>query len=295
MFVLPKINPSFETKELKVSEAEYHAIRDAVHYSDLKHMIKSPHAFYRNLKFRKEPTPTMRLGTLAHKAILEGRDFLQDYVVEPIFKGLTKEGKETTSANATAVKEAKAEWYAQIGDKKVITQEEYDRLGFMMESILAHRFVNEVFKDGITEVRGQWLDETGIGCTYGIDFLTNDMSLQLDLKTTRDSSHHAFSKLVERQFYYLQDSMYATGLEKVYGKKPKTRLWIACENVEPYECRVHYIDELYQEAGDFEFRLQMNNLKSCLQLDSWPQGQNLIESLEPSFYFKSFYEPRLNS
>lgn len=294
--VLPEINPNFETKELLGGEDEYRAIRNAVHYSDLKHMIKSPHAFMWNLKNRKPATPTMKFGVMAHKAILEGKDFLDEYIVEPIFKGLTIDGKETTSANAKSVQAAKSEWYSQLSPiQKVITQDEYDKLGFMMESLLSHKFVQEIFKAGRPEVRGQFLDPASqIGVTYANDFLTFDCHTWVDLKTCASSDAHDFRRSVEKLRYDLQAAIYIKGTSAVYKKEPKEKVWIALENVAPYECRVHYIDPYYEESGAYEFRECMTKLKHCLKEKKWPQGQAAVEMLEPTAWHRSYYDLRIN-
>lgn len=294
--ILPKFNPAFETKELNITEEQYHGMKEAVHYSSLKHMMKSPHTYMWYMKNPIQPTRAMKFGTLAHKAILEGRDFLENYVIEPIFEGYTKSGELTTSPNATSVKQKKYEWYQSLKPNiRVVTKEEYDSLGFMMESLLSHQFIRDVLKDGRPEVRGQWLDEpTGIGCVFAQDFLTYDLSLQADVKTCRDSSDISFARDVERQKYYLQDSMYSIGSEKVFCKKPKTRLWIAIENCEPWETRIHYVSEIYQDAGEYEFRKNMTKLKNCITSNSWPQAQTVVEAIDPSYLFKEHYKTVLN-
>lgn len=289
---LPAINPLFETKELKCSESEYHAIKDAAHYSSLKHMIKSPHAYYWEITHPRPPTQSMHAGTLAHKAILEGKHFLEDYIVEPIFRGLTKDGKETTSANATSVKEARAEWVAGLlPNQKVVTQDEYDNIGFMMESLVKHKFVQEIFKEGRPEVRGQFLDPvTQIGCTFAHDFLTFDSNTWVDLKTCQSSDAYDFRRSVEKLRYDLQMAMYCYGSEKVFGKKPKEKVWIAIESAPPYEVKVHYVGPYFEEIGLYEFRQCMGKLKQSILENKWPQGQNIIESLDPSVFFERRYD-----
>ena len=296
LLVLPEINPNFETKELTGSEAEYRALKTAVHFSDLVHMITSPHAFMWRQRFQKPPTPQMKLGVLAHKAILEGADFLQDYIVEPIHEGFTLDGKLTTSANAKSVQLAKAEWHANLlPGQQVVTQAEYDKLGFMMESLISHKFVQEVFKGGRTEVRGQWLDPVSqIGCTYANDFINFDCHTWADLKTCQDPRDFKFRNSVESLRYDLQAYMYITGTEKVYNRKIKEKVWVAIQNVEPYEVRVHYVDPYYEESGKYEFRECMTKLKWCLKENKWPQGQAAIEMLSPSFFFKNHYDLRLD-
>ena len=294
--VLPEINPDFETKEFTGTEEGYRATKNAVHYSDLVHMIKSPHAYIMNKKRPREATPAMRFGVLAHKAILEGKDFLEEYIVEPIFKGLTQDGKETTSANAKSVQAAKAEWYAQLKPgQKVVTQDDYDKLGFMMESLLSHKFVQEIFKEGRPEVRGQFKDpSTQFGVTFANDFLTFDCNSWIDLKTCSDSSEFSFKRSVEDRRYDLQCFMYNKGNELVFGKMPREKVWIALENIWPFECRVHFVDPFYEESGAYEYKRCMRLLKECVQSNKWPQGQTIVESLEPTPWFRGYYDLRIS-
>lgn len=292
--MLPVINPNFETKELNITEAEYHGIKDAVHSSTLKHMIKSPHAYYRSLFFPRPATPAVNFGSLAHKAILEGKHFLEDYIVEPVFSGYTKDGVYTTSANATSVKAAKQQWYASLRpEQKVVTQSDYDELGFMMDSLVNHKFVREVFKDGKTEVRGQYKHKTDIGVAFANDFLSFDAETWVDLKTTTDSSHDAFRKSIEKFRYDLQFAIYDEGNEKVFGKRAKFPVWIAIENQEPFECRVHFVDDFYKQTGQYEFNRCMSELKRCLTENEWPQAQAQIESVEPTSWFRYYYDLRI--
>lgn len=292
--MLPEINPNFETKPLLISEAEYHKTTYAAHFSSLKKMIKSPHAYYRGLMFREPPSDALRFGSLAHKAILEGRSFLEEYVVAPKFSGYTKDGVYTESRNATSVKQARAEWESRLlPTQKVVSQQDYDQLGFMMDSLVSHKFVQEVFKDGQSEVRGQFKHKTDIGVAFANDFLSFDFETWIDIKTTTDCSHDAFRKSVEKYRYDLQFAIYDEGNEHVFGKRAKFPVWIAIENVEPYECRVHFVDDFYSQTGRYEFNRCMNNLKTCLKENKWPQAQAAIEGVEPSSYFRYYYDLRL--
>lgn len=294
--ILPEINPNLENKELVDGEEAYHATKNLAHYSSLKNLIKSPHAYYWYMKNPKTRTKSMHLGTLAHKAILEGRDFMEGYIVEPVHKGFTKDGIETINANAHSVKQAKKDWFEQIGQfKKIVTQSEYDDIGFMMESLVSHKFVQEVFKEGRTEVRGQFLDKvSNIGCAFANDFLSFDQSIWVDLKTCQDSSDFAFRRSVEQLRYDLQAAIYLKGTELVFGKRPNMPVWIAIESNPPYECRVHFVDEFYQESGAYEFRNCMSKLKHSLVSNTWAQGQAMIEAIEPTAWFRNYYELRLN-
>lgn len=294
--ILPSfVESSFENKVLDITTEQYHARKDAVHSSSLKHIIKSPHAYMWNLKHPKEETPAMKFGTLAHLAILEGSKFLSNYIVEPVFSGFTKDGVPTTSLNATSVKAAKAEWYAGLAaGTKVVTQEEFDKLRWMMDSLLSHKFVQEVLKDGVPELKMEWRDPvTGLLSICSHDFVSRANNVWVDVKTTTNCDWYKFRKSVEDLRYDFQEAMYGQGIEQVLDWKNYDKVWIALENTHPFECRVHYVDPYYQEAGLAEYRRSMIKLRDAIKGKHWPQGQVIIEAGEPSGIFKTKYDPIL--
>lgn len=293
--MLPLFNPDLKNEELLITEEEYHARKDLVHQSTLKNMIKSENAYYRSIVYPKQHTKSLRLGTLAHKAILEGKEFLLEYVVQPVFKGLTKDGVETTSMNAKSVQAKRDEWLAQLKPgTKIVEQKELDEIRWMLDSLVNHKFVQEVFKNGRPEVRGCFKDEkTDIGVAFADDFLSFDLDVWADLKTCQDSSHDGFRKSVEKFRYDLQYYTYSLGTQLVFGKKPKYPAWIAVESSEPFECRVHHVDDFYYDTGKYEFRKSMDKLKAALKSGKWPQAQSMIETVEPSPWFRGYYDLRI--
>lgn len=291
--ILPQIVEGFfQNQFLEMSQEEYHLTRDAVHYSTLKEMIKSPHAYYHALKYPRKQTKIMKFGTLAHLAILEGSKFLSNYVVEPEFQGLTKEG--IMSTRSKAAMEAKKEWHDNLKPgTEIVTQKEFDDLRFMMDSMLSHKFVQEILKDGIPEAKGIWIDPaTKLKNVFSADFLSNDCNLLVDVKTTQDCDWYAFRRSVESLHYYLQVAKYSRGIEAITGKEPQEKVWLTIESVAPYEVRVHFVDPFYQDAGAKELRRCLSQVKTCIQTGLWPQGQTIIESGEPTMSFRQHHELR---
>lgn len=295
--MLPHIvDETFENKILDISQEEYHARKDCVHSSSLKNIIKSPHAYKYFIEKPIEETPSMRLGTIIHEFYLEGDIALNKYKVEPIFSGLTKDGIYTTSANAASVKAAKAEWYANLPHgAKVMTQAEYDKLMFMIDSLLNHKFVQEVFKDGFPEYKKQWRDPaTGLACISSDDFVSLKNDIWVDIKTTTSSKWEDFRKNgVEKYNYAFQYAFYNRGHKEVLGRSLADRVWVVQENVSPWECRVHYVDEFYTKAGELQVSKAMRTLKTSIENNSWPQGQQVIESGEPSRFYKDEFTDEL--
>ena len=62
------------------------------------------------------------------------------------------------------------------------------------------------------------------------------------------------------------------------------------ENVAPYEARVFFIDDFYVKAGEIQVARAMRDLRTSILNNSWPQGQQIIESSEPSYFYKKEFE-----
>lgn len=290
------VDESFENKILDISQEEYHARKDCVHSSSLKNIIKSPHAYKYFIDNPIEETPSMRLGTIIHEFYLEGETALSKYIVEPVFSGLTKDGVVTTSLNASSVKQAKAEWYANLQHgTKVMTQAERDKLMFMIDSLLNHKFVQEVFKNGTPEYKKQWRDPaTGLACISSDDFVSVKHDIFVELKTTPSSKWEDFRRSgVEKFNYPFQYAFYNRGHREVLGRSFGDRVWVAQENQAPWSCTVHFIDDFYVSAGELQVERAMRDLKNSIVNNSWPQGQQIIESGPPSRFYRDEFSDQL--
>lgn len=295
--MFPKfVDKSFENKVLNISAEEYHSMTDAVHSSSLKKILISPNAYRRNLQNPMKPTKSTINGSIVHELALEGSKYLNRYHVEPPFKGFTKEGKETTSKNSEAYRKFSAEFKASLPPNSVIlSQESYDELRWQLDAISEHKFAMDIIKNATPEHRKQWrCPVTGLWMVSSDDLISFENDLWADVKTCVEPDwDDGFRKAVESKVlnYPFQEAMYSEGNIQVHGKAPHDRYWIAIQNCDPYEVRVHYIDEGYRKAGRLQFERARRDLAVALKNDSWPQGQQVIESGEPSiFYQKKFPE-----
>ena len=99
----------------------------AVRRSDLWEIRKSPAHYIYKVLHPEEPTPALLFGTAAHKYILEGKDFWNDYALAPEVDRRTKAGKE--------------EWQKfldSLGDKQPIKFEDLNVIQRMDDAINAN-------------------------------------------------------------------------------------------------------------------------------------------------------------
>jgi len=269
------------------SNEEYHAKDGFVSSSGLKTIKRSGHAFkYYTDDEEREETKAMRFGTLAHKALLEGDVFKKNYIVMPEFSGFTKDGK--LSNNCGESREKKASWLLQHEGKLVVSQDELDKLKWMVDSVLANEDAVRLLKDGSTEVSGYYSDpETGIECKIRPDFIAHDLNALIDVKTVAECSVEWFkrNRVEDKKFmYHFQMAMYDSGTEQISGKPVDHALWILLESVKPFECIVVPMEQPYMEIGRNEYRKALKTLKECREKDSWPRQSN-IQAMHPSHWF----------
>lgn len=287
--ILPDIVPiDFENKWLECSTDEYHAMKNAVHSSSLSSILKSPHAYKHYLMNKRIATKAMNFGRVAHEAILEGSKFLSRYIVEPKFEGLTQDGK--MSSQSKAAKQAKQEWHDSLdAGVQVVTQDELDKLRWMIDSITSHPIASKVLSDGVSEAKGTWRDPaTGLLCVMQADFFSQTMGL-VEVKTTTSCEMHDFMNAIQNYKYYLQIMFYAEGIAQITGKAPSNISWVAVESQAPYECRIYEIGPIYEDIGKYWVKKCLLKIKNCIDTGEFAQAQNVIEDAMPPKYLVDQY------
>lgn len=285
------INPNFEPiwKEDLPAE-EYHADRTAVNSSSLKTILNSPHAFHRQFiqGISKKPTPAMKFGTLAHLVILEPDYFKKHFVIQPIFEGLTKDGRMSTQSKAAT--EKRDVWIAEqeLEGRLIVTQDELDKLHWMVDSFMANSEAVQLLKNGKTEISGYYADpETGIVCRFRPDFLSYDLNAMVDYKTVSKACVNWFRKnrVEDDTFRYLyQMSMYEEGTSIVTKKQVDFPVWILTGNEEPFDTIVVPMEQPYREIGQDEYHKSLRKLKSCIETNKW-ERQASLQQMHPSHWF----------
>lgn len=270
-----------------LDEEKYHGDKTAVNSNSLKKILKSPASFRAAFYGEKEPTPSMKLGTLLHKAVLEGSDFLSRYVVMPEFWGYTQKGEKTNSANCKEVKEQKAAWMSeQVENNRIIvTQEEQKMIVGICESISNHKYAFDLLRNIKTEISGYYSDPvTGIRSRIRMDGLSNDGTYFLDVKSTQDCQERAFSRSIHNYRYDFQTGMYMEGAKVINEKPLDFAVLIAVEKEEPYEIAVYTADDTILETGATDYRRAMDRLALCLKEDKWDFYQQTIQNIGLPYY-----------
>ena len=264
---------SFDETE-PMENAEYHR-HSAISKSHLDLVARSPlHYWARYVdpnRVEPEPTPAMRLGTAVHTLTLEPDSWDSRYVTAPQIDRRTKEGKATW-----------AEFEALSAGRELISCDDRAVISRMAEAVWKHPAAEMLlFKlPGKAETTHMWTDEaTGLQCKCRPDWLTDDGSLIVDLKTTEDASPAGFRKSIANFRYHVQASWYLDGLERATGKRPEQFIFICVEKKPPHAVAVYAADAEMIAQGQITAARDLQQLADCKAANSWPGYIDQIETI----------------
>ena len=257
-----------------MENADYHR-HSAVSKSHLDQVAKSPlHYWARYLdpnRVAPEPTPAMAIGSAVHTHVLELDQWDARYVTAP--EGINRR----TNAG-------KAEWEtfetAATG-RTVLSRTDAELVMRMGHSVFRHPAAAMLLAmPGKAETTHMWIDEaTGLQCKCRPDWLTDDGSLIVDLKTTEDASPTGFRKSIANFRYFVQASWYLDGIEQATGKRPEQFIFLCVEKKAPYACAVYAADAEMIEAGAKAAARDLDVLATCRQANAWPGYSDQIEPI----------------
>ena len=222
-----------------MTNEEYHG-HAAFSKSDLDAARKSGrHLFDKKNGPPRSSTAAFDFGTAFHAAALPGESFDSVAVRMPVgLKKTTKEGKA---------------FVAEHADKIMLNTSDAYCLDQMMLSMLEHPVSSGLIKGELPGKSEQSFfaiePETGLEVKCRPDFMLNDGSLIIDLKTTTDASPKGFQKSLVNFRYYVQAAWYLDVVEMSTGKRPDGFLFVAVEKQRPFSTGVYVADEEMIKIG----------------------------------------------
>ena len=246
---------------------DYCAI-DAANNGSLSQLRRSP----RHFKFSppRDETPSLRLGTLTHAAILEPMEVLRRYVVLPDFardeRNQTGDGRRS-SARTAWVREQEELFRVMQAGKAFVDQDELDAMIAMAAAVSSVDAARDILQQaGRSEVTIVWHDEaSGLLCKGRIDRLgprtIGDLKTCVDLKKFQ----HSY-----RDFgYYRQMAFYADGYAALTGQH-LTPWIVAVEKTPPYCVQAAPVHPEDLAQGRAEYREMLTLYAECKRLNEWP-------------------------
>jgi hypothetical protein len=239
---------------------DYDAI-DAINYSSLKMLLRSPKHYRHYLDNGSRETRDMFKGTTSHVAILEPERFAIDYAV---FPGKAKRGAAWES------------FKTEHADVAIIKAGELTEAIAMRDAVRADPLASAYLSNGRHEVTLVWIDqETGLKLKGRVDWLRNDNVL-VDVKTARDATPFFFSGSVAKLLYHVQCAMYLDAVETITGQEARFVV-LAIEKSAPYDVVPYAVPEPVLGVGRDEYRRLLRLLIECRKENRWPGISNGFE------------------
>lgn len=240
-------------------EIDYEAI-NAVNQSTLKRIAKSPLHYQHRLEHELPSTVPMRLGSVAHTAILEPDRLARDYAVwNPDGKKPDFRGKDFEEFAALAV----------MSGKRVIKPAEIEAAHRMAAAVQRNQLARRYLARGQAEPILVWIDEaTGIACKARLDWISTSVAdVMAELKTAADVAPFAFESAFARNGYDVQTAFYCDGYKAATGRElyPKC---IAVESSAPHDVIVYDLAEVV-DVGRELYREMLATLAECRRTGLW--------------------------
>lgn len=239
--------------------------------SHIHRMMRSPAHYKASLKTDKR-TEALEDGKLVHQMLEDGERFLGQIVEEPIFEGLTQDGRMSTRSKEAQLR--RNEWLDGLPDDAIpLKTEKFVMMAGIAKSMMSHKYVKNIIKEGDRECGLRVQDpETGLILKCRLDLITSRGHL-VDFKTTRDAQPSAFVRNihdVNKYFYALQIAHYMHCLRIAKLNKQDNAYIIAIEKEEPWGIQIYPLDTGKIDHGEWWRKKLTQTYKQCLDTDVWP-------------------------
>ena len=248
-----------------ITNAEYHGRKTHLSSTNIRTFKKNRKQFEYSLTHDLiKQTKAMADGTAVHAFFLERDKFDTDFIVKPADMRLnTKAGKE---------------WALEQKDKIIIDSELGNNLYEMEKSFIDSpaKLIYDI--KGQTELSYFWDDLGTIKGKCRPDWLSDDGSIVVDVKTTTDASPRGFQKSIANWGYHLQLGWYLRGLRKL-GLSAEQFIFIAIEKTAPFCVGVYKADQEIINFAIKELYQLMPEIQTAMVSNEFPDYTPEITSI----------------
>ena len=245
------------------SNKQYHDYKEAISKSRLANMSRTPAYFKWCEDTPQEPTEDLIVGSAFHKLVLESNDFDNEFAILP--SGIdrrTKLGKETYN-----------QFVESNADKEIITQEQYEMICAMRDSLLANKYAKQLL-NGSHEQSMYFIDNfTQILCKIRPDCykIIGDRVIITDLKSCKSANAKDFMNDIVKYNYDLQAYMYRLGVSIILNVPIEniSFVFICCEKKAPFLFGLYEATQDIFDRGEMLFREYIGMYKECLETNNW--------------------------
>jgi hypothetical protein len=198
--------------------------------------------------------------------------------------------QEVPKRNTTIGKAAFAGMEKAAAGRIILDKADLQTAYWMGGNIRAHAMWRSVKGNasGCIEDSIAWIDpDSGVLLRSRPDFYTDDIII--DLKTTKDSSPHAFQKAVSDYCYHRQGALAIDGLSTLKSRSYSNVVLFVVDKNPPHFVRCYVMTDNAINQGRYEYKYAAAQYKQSLETGVWASYPEIIEDLDlPNWAYKDF-------
>jgi len=246
-----------------ITNNEYHS-SPGISKSGVCELLKSPAHYYSRYldpeRVRSQETEAMKIGSAAHKIILEPDSFFVEFDVLPDAVAALNKNTKEYKAYVSATRER---------GKTPLSPDDFKKIEKMAGSVRLHPSAGLLTTGGKAEQSMYWIDpDTGVLCKCRPDYWIPGLALP-DIKTTADARQDEFAKSCARYDYHIQAAFYSDGVRVLTGESLPMP-FIAVEKDSPFAIGVYNIDDPYLSKAQSDYKRALETFARCLEACIWP-------------------------
>jgi hypothetical protein len=228
-----------------------------LHWSDLRHMQESAahyqwHMTTKRAGAGREPSPAMRLGTLANHLVLGATAHGTQFAV---WEGGIRRGKAWDA------------FCEENPGREVVNLDEVATAEAIRGAVTAHPTAQALLTSGAIEAPLSWT-VAGRACAGTPDVLGSDHLVEF--KVTHNANPSRFLWHAIRMGWLGQLAWYADGADYAGLEPPRSLHIVAVESKPPHVVTVFDLTDLAVEFGRRQWRGLFERLLVCERTDRWP-------------------------
>lgn len=207
----------------------------------------------------EDPTPAKVLGTAIHSIILEPDTFNDVVAINPGIDRRSNAGKAEYAA-----------FLAESKGKLIITDDQAQACYEVRDAVHRHPLAAPLLRGGKAEQSFYAIDnETGELIKCRTDYLPDNGSMIVDVKSTDDASPSGFGRSAANYRYPVQVAWYQHVLAMAYGEHPPHWVFLAFEKEPPYAIGVYYAEPDDVARAAIAARDDLNRIVECRRSNVW--------------------------
>lgn len=257
----------------------YHSDRTCVSRGDLA-LFASSRRQYKIQRvdndFKQEESVALKVGTATHAIALKDAFELDRLMMIP---------EEVANAKGKGSKNLKTRFRLKHRDKNLLTPGQFRNCEQLAANLLEVPVIEgeqtitigDLVNHPKIEREFEWRWEDILPCRLKADLVVplKDLTICIDLKTSKDISERAFRAEVKHRRLWLQSSHYESGLIDAF-KNPVRFVFVAIEKTGMFNCEKFELDDETKELAREGRTWLLNELKTCMEsgvfIDPKPEG-----------------------